>query len=157
MGQRVARLLAGQGALVRLGSRQVDRSRAVSATIQARLPQARLEPVAAGTASELAAALANIQIVIAAGAAGAVLLPRAVRDAVSTLRVLVDLNAVPPLGIEGVQVSDTGGEQNGVHCYGAIGTGGMKMKIHKAAVKALFAANDLVLDAPEIFQIGREL
>ena len=31
------------------------------------------------------------------------------------------------------------------------------MKIHKAAIKALFAANDRVLDAPEIFQIGREL
>ena len=45
VGQRAARLLAGQGALVRLGSRQLDRSRATCATIQARVPQAHLEPL----------------------------------------------------------------------------------------------------------------
>ena len=31
------------------------------------------------------------------------------------------------------------------------------MKIHKAAIKALFESNDRVLDAPEIFEIGRKL
>jgi len=35
--------------------------------------------------------------------------------------------------------------------------GGTKMKIHKAAIKKLFLANDLVLDAEAIYEIGREL
>ena len=41
------------------------------------------------------------------------------------------------------------------HGYGAIGTGGTKMKIHKAAIRRLFESNDVVLDAPEIFDLGR--
>ena len=31
------------------------------------------------------------------------------------------------------------------------------MKIHKAAIKKLFTANDLVLDVDEVFALGREL
>ena len=42
-------------------------------------------------------------------------------------------------------------------CDGALGVGGVKMKIHKAAVRRLFTANDQVLDAETIFEIGREL
>ena len=42
-------------------------------------------------------------------------------------------------------------------CYGAIGVGGTKMKIHKAAVRQLFEAHDQVLDAEEIYRIGQRL
>ena len=59
----------------------------------------------------LQAALAGRTLVIAAGAAGVVLLPRTARTACPTLRVAIDLNAVPPLGIEGVEVMDKGQEQ----------------------------------------------
>jgi hypothetical protein len=31
------------------------------------------------------------------------------------------------------------------------------MKIHKAAIRKLFTANDQILDADEIFQLGQEL
>ena len=39
--------------------------------------------------------------------------------------------------------------------YGAIGVGGTKMKLHKAAIRRLFEANDLVLDAEEIYELGK--
>ena len=48
-------------------------------------------------------------------------------------------------------------ERDGVLCYGALGVGGAKMKIHKAAVARLFTANNLVLDADEIYALGKEL
>jgi methylenetetrahydrofolate/methylenetetrahydromethanopterin dehydrogenase (NADP+) len=38
-----------------------------------------------------------------------------------------------------------------VACFGAVGVGGTKMKIHKAAVARLFERNDQVLDAEEIY------
>ena len=79
---------------------------------------------------------------VAAGAAGAVLLPKTVRLACATLRVAIDLNAVPPLGIEGVGATDTGVEHDGVTCYGAIGVGNTKMKIHRAAIARLFESNE---------------
>jgi methylenetetrahydrofolate/methylenetetrahydromethanopterin dehydrogenase (NADP+) len=71
--------------------------------------------------------------------------------------VAIDLNAVPPLGIEGIETGDKAALREGVACYGALGVGGTKMKIHKAALQKLFTANELVLDAEEVFRLGQEL
>jgi hypothetical protein len=101
--------------------------------------------------------LSGCTLVIAAGAAGALLLPRAARQACLTLRVMIDLNAVPPAGIEGVAIADKGVEHNGVLAYGAIGVGDLKMKIHKAAITRLFERSDLVLDAEEVYALGEGL
>jgi hypothetical protein len=155
VGQRVARLLAHEGAHVRVGSRRAARALSVCDAIRAKIPDGQFEPVATGTAQELAAALDGRQLVIAAGAAGAVLLPRAARAACPTLKVAIDLNAVPPLGIEGVDVMDKSAERDGVTSYGAIGVGETKMKVHKAAVARLFERNDLILDAEEIYQLAQ--
>ena len=76
---------------------------------------------------------------------------------VKNLKVAIDLNAVPPLGIEGIEVHDRGKSYGDVICSGAIGVGGTKMKIHKAAIQRLFEANDSILDAEQIFEIGQSL
>lgn len=157
VGQRVARLLAREGAEVRVASRQAARAQGVCTAISQRIPGAKLQPVGTATPQELAAALEGRNLVVAAGAAGVVLLPRAARTACQSLKVAVDLNAVPPLGIEGVAVTDKGMEHDGVICYGAIGVGDTKMKVHKAAIARLFESNDQVLDAEEIYEIACSL
>jgi len=156
VGQRIARLLAREGAVVRVGSRQASRAEGVCQTLRGKVPDARLEAAAAGSPEAVAKALVDQQLVFAAGAAGALLLPCAVRIASKTLKVAIDLNAVPPLGIEGVEVGDKGVERDGVICYGAIGVGDTKMKIHKAAIARLFERNDQFLDAEEVYQISQE-
>jgi hypothetical protein len=157
VGQRAVRLLARAGCKVRVASRSVDRAAAVCDQIRAGVEGALLTPVAAGNSQEIAAAMRGVALVIAAGAAGVELLTAAARAGCSSLQVAIDLNAVPPLGIGGVKVTDKAVPHDGVICYGAIGVGGTKMKIHKAAVKKLFSANDLVLDAEAIYELGREL
>ena len=107
--------------------------------------------------TETAQAVAGCDIVFAAGAAGIELIsPDVWREHVRA-KVAIDLNAVPPVGLAGVKPSAAGVDRGGVICFGAIGVGGLKMKIHKAAVRRLFEANDRVLDAEEIFAIGCEL
>ena len=155
VGQRVARLLAGQGARVRVGSRQLARSAAVCETLRQRLPKARLEPVATAAPQELAKAVADQQLIVAAGAARAVLLPKSARPACNALKVAIDLNAVPPAGIEGVEVGDKETRRDGITAYGAIGIGHTKMKVHKAAIAKLFERNDQLLDAEEIYELAR--
>ncbi len=155
VGQRVARLLAQQGAQVRVASRQKARSAAVCVAVQTRIPGAQVEPVSTATPQELEAALAGRTLVIAAGAAGVVLFPKAARTACPTLRVAIDLNAVAPLGIEGVEALDKGQERDYVVGYGALGVGGTKMKVHKAALARLFESNDLVLDAEEVYALAQ--
>lgn len=157
VGQRAVRLLARAGCKVRVASRNVDRAAATCEQVRSSVAEAVLTPLATSNAAETAAAVDGADIVIAAGAAGIELLSAETRAACSSLQIAVDLNAVPPLGIGGVEVMDKAVERDGVICYGAIGVGGTKMKIHKAAIKALFTSNDRVLDAEAIYEIGREL
>jgi len=156
VGQRVARLLARQGGHVRIGSRQRDRAEAVCVAIRAQVPGARVEATGVGS-SDGPRALDGRDLVVAAGAAGTVLLPKKVREAAADLRVAIDLNAVPPVGVEGVEVTDRGKDCGGVVCYGAIGVGDTKMKTHKAAIGLLFQSNNAVLDVEEIYAIALRL
>jgi hypothetical protein len=157
VGQRVARLLARQGAAVRVGSRQQARAQQVCDAIRARVPDAAVEPAATAGDADLRAALAGRTLVIAAGAAGVTLLPRAARAACPDLRVAIDLNAVPPVGIEGVEVMDQAAQRDGIMAYGAVGVGQTKMKIHKAAIARLFESNDQVLDAEEVYGLAQTI
>lgn len=157
VGQRAARLLVRQGATVRLASRTLQKAEETCQVIRTRVPEAKIQPVATASSSDTAAAVAGAQIVIAAGAAGIQLLSAEVLKQATSLKVAIDLNAVPPLGIEGIGVMDKAKELEGVFCYGAIGVGGTKMKIHRAAIEKLFTRNDLVLDAEEVFALGQEL
>lgn len=156
VGQRVARLLAGQGATVKLASRSQERAEEVCAALRKRLPQAQLSAVQTMTPHETLAAVTGSQLVIAAGAAGVELLSHENRTAASSLKVAIDLNAVPPVGITGVDAGDKAKERDGMICAGALGVGGTKMKIHRAAIQQLFTANNLVLDAEEVFDIGQQ-
>jgi hypothetical protein len=157
VGSRVVRLLAMEGASVRVASRHRARAEAVCQAVAAKVSGARLTPVETGSPGQTAAALNDAQIVIAAGAPGVELLSAAARAACKSLRVAIDLSAVPPVGLAGIEATDKAASRDGMACYGAIGVGGMKMKIHKAAIQQLFTANDQVLDAEEIFRIAQGL
>jgi hypothetical protein len=156
VGQRVARLLARAGAHVRIGSRQKDRAEAVCEVIRQQVTEAQVEAVSTASSSDAPAALAGRLLVVAAGAAGVVLLPKKYRTGTATLQVVIDLNAVPPTGIEGVEPMDAGTKREGVICYGALGVGATKMKVHKAAIARLFEKNDQVLDAEEVYELARQ-
>jgi hypothetical protein len=158
VGLRAAQLLAKAGASVRIGSRSLERAAHAGDEIKRAVPaESRITPFATATRENLQQACEGANLVIAAGAAGVELLPADVRKSLSSLKVAIDVNAVPPAGIAGIEVFDKGTERDGVVCYGAIGVGGLKMKIHKAALRKLFEANDKVLDWAEIYAIGEEL
>lgn len=157
VGQRAVQLLAAEGAEVRVGSRTQEKAEQTCRAMAAIVPSSRLTPVATNTPGDLKAACEGVALVIAAGAAGAELLPANLRKSLSSLKVAIDLNAVPPAGIAGIEVMDKGTERDGVTCYGAIGVGGLKMKIHKAALKRLFESNDQALDTAVIYAIGQGL
>lgn len=154
VGRRVAYLLAGQGATVRAASRAPDRAQSVCAAIVARLPNARISAHGTATRVDALAAADGAQVVVAAGAPGAVLMSADVRRQCRELAVAVDLNAVPPVGLEGIDPRDRAAQRDGVTCYGALGVGATKMKIHKAAIRRLFESNDQVLDIDEIFALA---
>ncbi|MFI4847562.1 MAG: NADP-dependent methylenetetrahydromethanopterin/methylenetetrahydrofolate dehydrogenase [Gimesia chilikensis] len=157
VGLRAAQLLARRGAEVVLASRSEERAQAACDAIAGLVEDARVQPLSLKDHKQLEAVNQETSLIIAAGAAGVKLLPAACWKPLKNLKVVIDLNAVPPAGIEEVDVMDKATERDGKICYGAIGVGGTKMKIHKAAIRKLFEDNDLVLDTEEIYQIGVEL
>jgi hypothetical protein len=99
----------------------------------------------------------GVEVLLNSGPAGVQMVPRSAWTSAKSLKIAVDLNAVPPLGIEGIEVNDAGVKRNGVEVFGAFGVGNFKTKLHKECVARLFTRNDLVLDAETIAEIAREL
>jgi hypothetical protein len=157
VGRRVVRLLAREAASVRVASRQLGRAQQVCDCVRELVPNTRLEAWEIRDDDALASALDGAAMVVAAGAPGVELLPEDARRKARSLKLAIDLNAVPPTGIGGVQPQDKAAERNGQICYGAIGVGGTKMKLHKAAIRRLFESNDSVLDAEEIYELGQAI
>jgi methylenetetrahydrofolate/methylenetetrahydromethanopterin dehydrogenase (NADP+) len=154
VGVRAAGLLATAGADVVITSR-----RPVDPAMLEGLRQRFGGNVSHSVLSDSASApsvLAGAELLLNTGPAGVQLVPRT-GWAGGSLRAAADLNAVPPPGIEGVDVMDNAVAREGVTTFGALGVGGLKMKIHKACIARLFERNDLVLDAESIADIAREL
>jgi ribulose 1,5-bisphosphate synthetase/thiazole synthase len=156
VGQRAAGLLAKDGAHVTITSRKPEQGEKARQFISARF-NVQVEALTLNDPSKLPQLLRDVEVLLNSGPAGVQMVPQSAWTNAKTLRVAVDLNAVPPLGIEGVDVNDAGVKRNGVVVFGAFGVGNFKTKLHKACVARLFTRNDLVLDAEAIAEIAREL
>ena len=156
VGQRAAGLLAKAGARVTITSRKPEQGEKSRQFVNARFA-VQVESAAVVEPAQLPRVLDGVDILINAGAAGIQMVSKAGWTAVKTLKIAVDLNAVPPLGIEGVEVNDAGVVKSGVAVFGAFGIGNFKTKLHKACIARLFERNDLVLDAETIADVARNL
>jgi methylenetetrahydrofolate/methylenetetrahydromethanopterin dehydrogenase (NADP+) len=156
VGQRAAGLLAKDGAQVTITSRKPEQGEKARQFISARF-DVHVEAVTLNDPSRLSELLQGVEVLLNSGPAGVQMVPKSAWTGVKALKIAVDLNAVPPLGIEGIDVNDAGVKKNGVIVFGAFGVGNFKTKLHKACVARLFQRNDLVLDAETIADIAREL
>ena len=155
VGLRAAGLLAKAGVDVSLTSRRTI-DPAVVDGLQQRFG-GRVAHVVMADSAGAAWVLEGASLLLNTGPAGVTLVPKSAWAGRTGLRAAADLNAVPPLGIEGIEVTDNAAQRDGVTVFGALGVGGLKMKIHKACIARLFERNDLVLDAETIADVANEL
>jgi hypothetical protein len=149
VGRRTAALLAREGAQVTLTSRRLASARAVCRSIRERcgvsirhaqvLDEAGLRRVVDGAYA-----------VLTTGPPGVTLLPEVMWRGQPTVRVLADVNAVPPPGVEGIEMTWNGARRDDKVLFGAYGIGGLKKRVHRACLTHLYDRSDLVLDAEEI-------
>lgn len=158
VGRRVALMLAGEGADVTLTSRSIERAQKVCDQISGSNSfSGSLTAAAPRHDKELGEMLGDVDCIIASGAAGVQLVEQTTLESAESLKVAIDLNAVPPAGIGGIEMTDKAKPIGHGVGYGAIGVGGLKMKTHKAAIESLFESNDKVLDAKEIYAIAKSI
>jgi hypothetical protein len=156
VGIRAAMLLAQEGCEVFLSSRQLARSQEVCKHIEEN-NGVKVKPVEVASPEDVKKILAQgINIVASCGAAGVQMLEKAAWASASSLEIIADINAVEPLGVEGTKVTDNGKDREGKILYGAIAIGNLKMKVHRASVRALFERNDLVLDFASIYALAKQ-
>jgi hypothetical protein len=157
VGMRAAGMLASEGANVVLTSRKLDRAQDAAKAVNERFKVSSVVGAVLiddGTARQ---ALEGATALFTCGAAGAQLVSQAVWTTIPTLKLIADINAVPPLGIEGIDMNDNGKEREGRISFGAIGIGGRKMKVHRTCIARLFDSNDVLMDAEEVYQVAKEL
>lgn len=138
-------LAAGAGAAVTLVSHHsVERARGVAAMCAKRYGVTVGAACAADT-SQRRALLRGKHVVLASGKAGVRVLDRVDLESADALRVAADVNAVPPEGIEGVAVMDSGkplaaasGRAVGI---GALAIGNVKYKVQRGLFEAMLSAD----------------
>jgi len=156
VGIRAAGLFAKAGADVCITSRKAEAGARARDLVLKRFGGS-VRAIAMPDASEAIRACERAELLLNAGPAGVMLVPKQAWVRRPSLKVVADVNAVPPLGVEGVETMDDGVTKEGVICFGALAIGNLKMKVHKACIARLFERNDLVLDAETIADVAREL
>ncbi|MBM4465749.1 MAG: methylenetetrahydromethanopterin dehydrogenase [Chloroflexi bacterium] len=156
VGLRAATFLAKEGCQTFLTSRSLQRAEQAAEQIRERFG-VEVTPLAVSDEATTRQALEGAAVILTAGTAGVQLVSEAIWADHPDLQVLGDVNAVPPTGIEGIKPHWDGKEKNGKIIFGALGIGGLKMKVHRGCVARLFESNELVLGAEEIYAIAKEL
>jgi len=156
VGMRAAGFLGMEGADVTITSRTKERAEEAAKVIGKRFG-IEVKGVAGGTDEERTEAVKDANIVYAAGAIGVQLLPKAAWENNSNIELLADVNAQPPLGVEGIEATDKGKDYNGKLAFGALGIGGLKLKLHRACIGKMFESSDGVFDAEEIYALAKEM
>ena len=106
------------------------------------------------------AVLANAEVVLAAGRAGVQVLSRDELGAARHLKVAADINAVPPLGIEGIEVNADGAPLPGTAAVGigALAIGAIKFRVQHALLRRIHdAAKAQCLDFRDAYRTALDL
>jgi hypothetical protein len=153
---RSAALLAKEGAEVILAGRSMDKAKSAADSINKRfnVNVSAAETPDAGSRAKL---VRGQNLVFSAGAIGLELLPEEAWKDEASIEFLADYNAQPPLGFGGIDAMDKGKERNGKRVFGALGIGGLKLKLHRACVGQLFDNTEQVLDAEEIYALAKKM
>jgi methylene-tetrahydromethanopterin dehydrogenase len=105
------------------------------------------------------ATLKSIEVILCAAAAGVEVLPKACLVEAKSLLVAADVNAVPPAGIEGVELHAKGAElAGGALGVGPLAIGDIKYKTEAGLFHRMSASSTaLSLDFRAAFELAREL
>ena len=123
-----------------------------------------LKGACASSEADKARLVAHADIIFCTAKAGIQVLSSAVLKAAEQLKVAGDVNAVPPLGIEGIKRSDTGAPLiHAINAQGAVGVGALavgnvKYQLQHDMLKLMLKTSKPVyLDFREAFNKAREI
>jgi hypothetical protein len=155
VGERVSVLLHREGASVVLTSRKQEKAEAVCTKIKEKYDRV-VTPLQVSTDEECMKAVEGAQIVIGTGKAGIQLMKKDIWMKTPSIKVLADVNAYPPAGIEGIEVADDAKEVEGKVLFGAVAIGDLKTKGMRDVIRKMYEEKGQYMDLEKIYDITWE-
>lgn len=160
VGRVAAVLCARNGAHAVLGSHRGLEQAREAATATGKHFGVTLAGAATGSHEALRVALADAEVLMGVAGAGVQVASAADLASAARLRVAVDINAVPPAGIEGVGVMDDAKPLAGTSAVGigALTVGNLKYQVqHELLVRMREAGRPVAYGFDDAFTLAREL
>jgi methylene-tetrahydromethanopterin dehydrogenase len=169
VGQLAAKICLMCGAKVTITSRKAEKAEKIVKNIAEevvvvdekgeRIEAAeRIRGVQGANPGEIYEAVKDADVILATGKAGVMILPLDTLRKLNKCKVVADVNAVPPLGIEGLDVKDDKREiYPGVYGIGALLIGALKNKLEKRVLMEAKKAKKGILDYRFAFEKAKQL
>ena len=160
VGQAAPVIDAQAGAHVRIVGRQLDKAQRTAELCSEEFGDGKIA-ITAGADADKAEYMQTADIVFATGAAGIELLGADLIAAAPQVKVVADVNAVPPAGIAGVDAFDNGkplaGSTSGAVAIGALAIGNIKYQAQSRLLKRMLECDKpLFLHFEHAFEVARE-
>jgi hypothetical protein len=155
VGQTAARIYAAEKAIVTITSRSIAKGQAVADKINSEVGAQRVKVVEVTKPEQTADAVKDAEIVLSAGAGGIQLLAKA--QIGSSCKIVADINAIKPLGVEGLGSNDDSVEISpGVYGIGALAIGKLKIKTETEMIKRATAEPQGLFDYSIAYTIAKD-
>ncbi len=135
VGQTAARIYAAEKAEVTISSRSLAKGQVVADKINKECGANRVKVVEVSKPEQTVGAVKDAEIILAAGAGGIQLLTLADLDKAPKCKIVGDINAIKPLGVEGLGPNDDKEMKPGVWGIGALAIGKLKIKTEVEMIK----------------------
>ena len=155
VGQTAARIYAAEKAIVTITSRSIAKGQAVADKINQEVGAQRVKVVEVTKPEQTADAVKDAEIVLSAGAGGIQLLAKA--QIGTSCKIIADINAIKPLGVEGLGSNDDSVEiKPGVYGIGALAIGKLKIKTETEMIKRATAEPQGLFDYSIAYTIAKD-
>jgi methylene-tetrahydromethanopterin dehydrogenase len=159
VGQTVARLFASEKANVILTSRELQKASSVATKINEDMNSDQVRGVEAQASDEIGRAIENADVVLSTGASRTQLLTlNVLTKHGKKCRIVGDINAIPPLGVEGLK-SEADGEEvlPNVFGIGALAIGKLKNMVEVELIKKAVEEPKGIFDYRLAYDIAKKL
>lgn len=156
VGQTAARIYAAEKADVTISSRSLAKGQIVADKINIECGATRVKVVEVSKPEQTTAAVKDAEIILAAGAGGIQLLSAADLNQAPKCKIVGDINAIKPLGVEGLGPNDDKEMKPGVFGIGALAIGKLKIKTEMEMIKRATAEPAGLFDYAIAYTIAKE-
>lgn len=157
VGQTAARIYAAEKANVTITSRSLAKGQVIAYKINAEVGAQRVKVIEVANPEQTTVAVKDAEIILSAGAGGIQLLSKTDLNTAAKCKIVADINAIKPLGVEGLGPNDDSIElKAGVWGIGALAIGKLKIKTEVEMIKRATAEPQGLFDYAIAYTIAKD-